>query len=645
MKKYKKKYYTGGRADYREGGRVGYARGEKVRDGIRTVEDNERPGLPPKKGKPVAPPGGPKVGGPVPLPGGPVKGPPIDKPIQPPSIGGIGGGASGPIERPPITPPPMMPPRDRDDFEQRTPLPPKQTPASDEAMRETTAQEGDPVFDAARRERIRETGLQIEASATGDVPDAAKIPAAQRVGVDRFGRPLKYQTQKETTMADPTTVGATTAQQVTKEGVTTGAVKTAQTPEDIETAKMVAAQVSTSPDVQAAIGNLSPDAVAKVQEISELSGPAEAARISESIANAAKAKDVEGILSSGAFAKDVVGVGANISEGPDAEAQSREAITGVPATDGQAAQIIGTVGYEAAQQRAVTGQAAKGAAASMVAEVGNIPQDIAAAIVEDPATVEAQVDTNPVEVNAAIAALPTEALVSSQMESLLGGMEDGEVPMWARPAVDAVNAQMAQRGLSVSTVGRDALFNSIIQSAMPMAQSNAQALQSRAAQNLSNEQQANLQQATQEQQLRMQNLANRQDAASQTAQMSQQMRTMQSQFTQDAVMTTAQQQQQTRMANLQNQQQAAITNVQNQQQMNMQNLGNEQQLNMAELQIEANVEGANQAAVNQERMAEMQVAADFLSKNAGFKQQMDLANLSNDQQMRLANLSAQKQAG
>jgi hypothetical protein len=36
---------------------------------------------------------------------------------------------------------------------------------------------------------------------------------------------------------------------------------------------------------------------------------------------------------------------------------------------------------------------------------------------------------------------------------------------------------LAQRGMSASTVGRDALFNAIIQSAMPIAQSNAQAIQ------------------------------------------------------------------------------------------------------------------------------------------------------------------------
>ena len=40
----------------------------------------------------------------------------------------------------------------------------------------------------------------------------------------------------------------------------------------------------------------------------------------------------------------------------------------------------------------------------------------------------------------------------------------------------------------------------------------------------------------------------------------------------------------------------------------------------------------------------MQIAADFLAKNAAFKQDMERANLSNEQQMRLANLSALNQA-
>ncbi len=147
-------------------------------------------------------------------------------------------------------------------------------------------------------------------------------------------------------------------------------------------------------------------------------------------------------------------------------------------------------------------------------------------------------------------------------------MEDGNIPLWAKPAVDTVNQAMAARGIPVSTVGRDALFNAIIQSALPIAQSNAQALQTRAAQNLSNQQQANLTEAQQEQQLRLQNLSNRQTAASQTAQFAQQIAVQQGQFRQEAVLTTAQQQQQVRLQNLQNRQNAAVLNAQQQQDIN-----------------------------------------------------------------------------
>ena len=359
---------------------------------------------------------------------------------------------------------------------------------------------------------------------------------------------------------------------------------------------------------------------------------------------AALARDQEFIMDKRSMIDPVTGEKIDVSSTPDAEAKARKAITGEEAPDGVEAVIRDTVGYEAAQRRKVKGTAAKSEAAGMIEQLGELPPDITASIVENPATVEAALDEQPVEVRAAVAALPTEALVSSQMEALLADMDEGQTPAWARPAVAAIEQRLAQRGLSASTVGRDALFNSIIQSAMPIAQSNAQALQTRAAQNLSNEQQANIEQSRQDMQRRMANLANRQQAGTQTAQMAQQMQVMQSQFTQDATMTSAQQQQQTRMQNLQNRQRSAEIRSQNEQQMALTNLGNEQQMEMANLQVEAERAGADQAAINQERMAEMQVAADFITKNAGFKQQMELANLSNDQQMRLANLSARNQA-
>ena len=329
----------------------------------------------------------------------------------------------------------------------------------------------------------------------------------------------------------------------------------------------------------------------------------------------------------------VTGETITLSATADAEKQQRQAITDEEAAQGTEAIIQGSVGYEAAERREIKGEAAKGSAASMLAEVGGLPSDITEVILDNPAQITAQVDTQPVEVQAAIAALPQEALVSVQLENLLAGIDEGTTPAWARPAVQLVESRLNARGLGVSTVGRDALFNAIIQTALPIAQSNATALQQRANQNLSNEQQANLQQASQEMQLRLTNVANRQTSESQSAQLAQQINLTQGQMTQQTVLTEAQQQQQVRLQSLQNEQQAAMAN-----------LGNDQQIELANLQIEAQRLGANQSAVNQERLAEMQVAANFLQKNSEFSQQMELANLSSEQQMRLAFLTAKNQA-
>ena len=65
------------------------------------------------------------------------------------------------------------------------------------------------------------------------------------------------------------------------------------------------------------------------------------------------------------------------------------------------------------------------------------------------------------------------ASMADEMEALLAGMENGEIPMWARPAVTKVEQQLAARGLSASSIGRDSLFNAIITSAMPIAQQDA----------------------------------------------------------------------------------------------------------------------------------------------------------------------------
>ena len=334
----------------------------------------------------------------------------------------------------------------------------------------------------------------------------------------------------------------------------------------------------------------------------------------------------------------------DISPTPEAEKLKRKGITDDTISERDAARIPDMVGFEAAKRRQITGEAAKGEAATMLQTLAPIPPDIARTIVEDPASVSASIDNEPVTVKAAVASLPSEALVSSQMESLLSGMEEGEIPSWAKPAVAQVESMMAQRGLTVSTVGRDALFNAIIQTSIPIAQSNAQAIQQRAAQNLSNEQQANMSAATLDMQRRMANLSNEQTAGSQTAQLAQNMATLQSQFNQQAVLTDAQQAQQIRIQDLANKQEVAKLNAINQQAINAQELGNAQQIELAEMQYMNATEAQNMTAEQQTRLAEFQTAADFLSKNAAFKQDMDKANLSVEQQTKMANLSARNAA-
>lgn len=108
--------------------------------------------------------------------------------------------------------------------------------------------------------------------------------------------------------------------------------------------------------------------------------------------------------------------------------------------------------------------------------------------------------------------LKTSELVSEQLAELTIGLESGNIPLWARGAVASVDRQLQKRGLSRSSIGQAELTNVILQTALPIAQANAQALQRRselnltnaqqiAVQNLSNEQQANMLSAQNQQQV------------------------------------------------------------------------------------------------------------------------------------------------
>jgi len=141
-----------------------------------------------------------------------------------------------------------------------------------------------------------------------------------------------------------------------------------------------------------------------------------------------------------------------------------------------------------------------------------VGEGLSQAIATDPVAAMDQIGGTDLESQTNIADLPKEALVTTQLNGLLAEMEEGKTPLWAQPAVDQVNQMMASRGLNASTLGRDALFSAIIQSALPIAESNAQALQKRASEKLAAAVTFKTQEAEFEQQMALANLSNQQQA-------------------------------------------------------------------------------------------------------------------------------------
>ena len=640
-KKYSKKYYTGGRVDMSKGGRVQAQRGglKKVPGekedrpmSIETkapVKKKTQPTVTPKKAQVVTE---PKPVQPQAQQQNFAKAPtiPAEKPI---SIGGVGGGKEVPDETP------VQPPEDTrvgQTTQETTPAEPTPEPASPEIMRETTPvgtiftttdEQGQVInlpnmvdweeqyrkdnpqpsikrgsrgkdayndwqkefdiakqqhqalldnststlpdtateaqksaFEKARRERIRETGLQIEAASTGEVPEGAIIPEAVRVGIDpETGKPIPE--QEITTMAEPTKVGyqrdaegnlildeqgdpiQIQAEQVAPEAVTTGRVTTAPTPEGFEAAEITRDELDIVPldaQVEAAEGEVSDQAIAQAAGVDRVA-PIEGAEVE--IPEGALAERVVGTISEGAKATAAMNAGTSLSRITRAKKQLSKA----------------------------------GLSDEDISEIGN-----------DPEALEDRLADFSEEQRGIIEGLPEEALVSTQINGLLEGMENGEIPVWARPAVAQVEQMLAQRGMSASTVGRDSLFNAIIQSAMPIAQSNAQAIQSSVAQQRdieARESEANAQ--------RMQQTA----------------------------LTNAQNVFQMDMAQFSADQQTALSNSKFLQTVGLTEANNEQQ---AVIQDALLMSQANLAEADFYQKTQIQNAQAFLS--------MDMANLNNQQQ-------------
>ena len=325
------------------------------------------------------------------------------------------------------------------------------TPA--ETAEEEAAKQARETMATDRRARIERTGAQAEQIAAGDI---GNIPKAEVEDVSLDG------TRATTEQIAPTGgVSASTIAQPVEEKVSTiSGIDTVAAPAPITAGTMEAEQVTTAPTVTAAQTTVDDNALATT-------------------AGVARVPVIEGAdvtIREGALTDRVVGV-----LSPEAMATAAQASGTTLARVSRAKKQLRTAGLDEA---AIT------------------------ALGENPEALEDRLTDFTEAQRGVIEGLPEEALVSNQVDSLLKGIENGEIPTWASPAVAAVEQMLAQRGLEASSVGRDGLVNAIIQSSIPIAQANAQAIQQSVAQEKTLIAQEELANAQLRQQTALQNASN-----------------------------------------------------------------------------------------------------------------------------------------
>ena len=210
------------------------------------------------------------------------------------------------------------------------------------------------------------------------------------------------------------------------------------------------------------------------------------------------------------------------------------------------------------------------------------------------------------EVQAATATPTKQATVAGQLEGLMAQFEGGATPAWAAGAMRNAMGAMAARGLSSSSMAGQAIIQAAMESALPIAQADAQTVATFEKQNLSNRQQRAMlaaqqraefigQEFNQEFQARVQNAAKIADVANMNFTAEQQVALENSRIAntmeianlsnrQAMVMAQAASISALEQQNLSNEQQAAVQNAQNFMQMDLANLSNEQQTAMFKAQ-------------------------------------------------------------
>ena len=214
-------------------------------------------------------------------------------------------------------------------------------------------------------------------------------------------------------------------------------------------------------------------------------------------------------------------------------------------------------------------------------------------------------------IQAAEATPSKQATVQGQLEGLMAQFEQGETPAWAAGAMRNAQLMLAQRGLGASSIAGQAIIQAAMESALPIAQADAQTRAQFESQNLSNRQQVALFAAQQRAAFLQQDF----DQSFQTR-----------------VLNAAKVSDIANM-NFTAEQNIALENSRIVNTVNLQNLSNSQAMTLAKVAALSNLELTN---LNNRQQAAVQNAQAFL--------QMDLTNLSNAQQTELFRAQSNVQA-
>ena len=250
--------------------------------------------------------------------------------------------------------------------------------------------------------------------------------------------------------------------------------------------------------------------------------------------------------------------------------------------------------------------------------------------------------------------------VQGQLEGLMSQFDDG-TPAWAAGAMRAANAAMAARGLGGSSMAGAAILQAAMESALPIAQQDAQTFNQMNMSNINRRQQVALTNAAAQQGLALQNLSNEQQVALQNstnafALQTQDLSNMQQTFLANAQIKASLQgqnlsnQQQTNLVtaaryaevanmNLNNRQQTALVNNANNLQIELSNLSNKQQAYLSNAQLSAALQGKQ---IDNQQQAAIQNAARFSEAaniNFNAEQQEQLHNSELMKTIGLANLT------